>query len=104
MNLNGGSWEMGFAGRREIGSAATSQKKQAPSPSAQNLYGQSGNRTLTDVVTAGDAALRLTRFEALAGLLLVKREDRLAAEFDAISFGVGSAARGAFELRRGSQK
>src|SRR6516165_150807 len=56
------------------------------------------NRALTDVVAAGDAALRLACVEALAGLLLlVRREDRLAAEFDAVGLGVGPAARGAFE-------
>jgi hypothetical protein len=42
--------------------------------------------------------LCLTGFKALAGLLpLVRGENRLAAEFDAVSLGVGSAARGAFE-------
>jgi hypothetical protein len=38
---------------------------------------QPRNRRLTDVVAPGDCALRLTSFEALAGLfLLVRREDR----------------------------
>jgi len=58
--------------------------------------GQSGNRALADIVAARHAALRLARVEALAGLfLLVRSEDRLAAEFDAVGFGVGPAARGA---------
>jgi hypothetical protein len=36
------------------------------------------NRALADVVAAGDTALRLANFEALAGLfLLVRSEDRL---------------------------
>jgi hypothetical protein len=49
---------------------------------------------LTDVIAPGNAALRLTGRKALPGLfLLVRREDRLAAEFDAIRFGVGPAAR-----------
>src|SRR5262249_48646447 len=62
------------------------------------LSSQSRNRALTDVVAAGNAALRLASFEAFAGLLLlVRREDRRAAEFDAVRLGVGSAARGAFE-------
>ena len=53
------------------------------------------NRALTDIVGAGDAALRLARFETLAGLLLlVRREDRLAAEFDAVGLGVRPAVRG----------
>jgi hypothetical protein len=44
-----------------------------------------GNRTLTDIVAARDAALRLASFDALAGLfLLVRGEGRLAAEFDAL--------------------
>src|SRR5712672_1277349 len=65
---------------------------------AMSLFLQSRNRALTDIVAAGDAALRLARFEALAGLfLLVRGEGRLAAEFDALFLGVGSAARGAFE-------
>jgi hypothetical protein len=42
--------------------------------------------------------LCLTRFEALAGLLLLVRgEDRLAAESDAVRLGVGPAACSAFE-------
>jgi len=53
---------------------------------------------LTDIVGAGNAALCLTRFEALAGLLLLVRgEDRLAAESDAVRLGVGPAASSAFE-------
>jgi hypothetical protein len=53
---------------------------------------QSRNRALTDVVAAGNAALRLPGFEALAGLvLLVRGEGRLAAEFDALGLGVGPA-------------
>ena len=56
------------------------------------------NRALTDIVAAGNAALRLASFEALTGLLLLVRgEGRLAAEFDALLLGVGTAARGAFE-------
>jgi hypothetical protein len=53
---------------------------------------------LTDVVGAGNAALRLASFEALPGLLLLMRgEDRLAPEFDAIGFGISPATRGSFE-------
>jgi len=49
---------------------------------------------LADVVGTGDAALRLVRFEALAGLLLlVRAEDRFAAEFDASRLGVGPSRR-----------
>ena len=56
------------------------------------------NRALADVVTPGNAALHLARFEALAGLfLLVGSEDRLAAKFDAPLLGVGSAVRGALQ-------
>jgi hypothetical protein len=53
---------------------------------------------LADVVAAGDGTLGLAGGKALPGLfLLVRREDRLAAEFDAVGSGVGPAARGAFE-------
>jgi hypothetical protein len=53
---------------------------------------------LTDVVGASDAALRLACFEALADLLLlVGREDRLAAEFDTVRLGVGATPPCAFE-------
>src|SRR6516162_7788578 len=56
------------------------------------------NRALTDIVAAGNTALRLASFEALAGLLLLVRgEDRLAADFDAPGHGVGPAAGGALE-------
>jgi hypothetical protein len=65
------------------------------------------NRALADIVATRDATLRLASFEALAGLfLLVRRQDRLAAEFDAVGFGVGPATRGelqntaALQLRR----
>jgi hypothetical protein len=45
---------------------------------------------LADIIGAGAAALRLARFETLAGLLLLARgEDRLAAEFDAVCLSVG---------------
>ena len=58
----------------------------------------SGNRALADIVATRDAALRLARVEALAGLLLLVRgEDRLAAEFDAVRLRVSLAASGAFE-------
>src|SRR5271165_4660959 len=60
---------------------------------ARPLQRQPRNRTLTDVVAARDAALRLARFEALAGLfLLVRGQDRLAAEFDTLLLGVGPAS------------
>jgi len=53
---------------------------------------------LADVVGAGDRALRSASVEASAGLfLLVRSENRLAVEFDAVGLGVGLAARGAFE-------
>jgi hypothetical protein len=53
---------------------------------------------VTDVVAARHAALRLASFEAFAALfLLVRGEDRLAAELDAFVLGVGPTARGAFE-------
>ena len=59
--------------------------------------GEPRNRALADIEAAGNAALRLTGFEALAGLfLLVRGEGRLATEFDAVGLGVGPAARGAF--------
>ena len=59
-------------------------------------YPKSRNRALTDIVAASDTALRLAGVEALAGLfLLVRSENRLAAEFDALGLGVGPAARGA---------
>src|ERR1700719_2561372 len=59
---------------------------------------QPRNRALTDIIAPRNAALRLTRVEALAGLfLLVRGEDRLAAEFDAIRLGIGPAARGALQ-------
>jgi len=65
---------------------------------AQNLGYEPGNRALADIVAACNAALRLARFEALASLLLLMRgEDRLAAEFDTVRLGVGPAARGAFK-------
>ena len=65
---------------------------------AQNLGYEPGNRALADIVAACNAALRLARFEALASLLLLMRgEDRLAAEFDTVRLGVGPAARCAFE-------
>jgi hypothetical protein len=48
---------------------------------------------LADIIAACHAALRLARIEALAGLLLlVRRENRLAAEFDALFLGVSPAA------------
>ena len=53
---------------------------------------------MADIVAAGDAALRLACFEALAGLvLLVRGEDRLAAEFDALGLGVGPTPRCALQ-------
>ena len=59
---------------------------------------QPRNRALTDIIGARDAALRLASFEALAGLvLLVRGENRLAAELDAVGLGVGPAARGALQ-------
>ena len=59
---------------------------------------QPRNRALTDIVAAGDAALRLPGFEALASLvLLVRGESGLAAEFDAFGLGVGPAPRAAFQ-------
>ena len=58
---------------------------------------QSRNRALTDIVAVRDAPLRLACVQALAGLLLlVRREDRLTAELDAVGLRIGSAARGAF--------
>ena len=66
--------------------------------SGRRDHRQPRNRALTDIVTARDAPLRLARFEALAGLfLLVRREDRLAAEPDAVGLGVSPAARGALQ-------
>src|SRR5258707_15723735 len=51
---------------------------------------QPGNRRLTDVVAAGNAALCLAGVEAFAGLaLLVRGECRLTAEFYALGFGAG---------------
>src|SRR5262249_45896675 len=51
-----------------------------------------------EVVTAGDVALRLVRFKALAGLLLaVRGDDWHAAEFFAVGLGVGPAGRSALE-------
>ena len=62
------------------------------------IHAKSRNRALTDIVAAGDAALRLAGVEALAGLLLLVRgENRLAAEFDAVSLGVSAASRGALQ-------
>jgi hypothetical protein len=59
---------------------------------------KAGNRALTDIVAARDAALRLASFEALAGLfLLVRRQDRLAAELDAVGLCIGPAAGGALQ-------
>ena len=59
---------------------------------------QPRNRALADVVAARHAALRLARFEALTGLvLLVRGERRLAAEFHAVRLGVGPAARRALQ-------
>jgi len=56
------------------------------------------NRTLTDIVAAGDTALCLALGNALAGLfLLVRGQRRLTAELDALFLGVGSAAHCAFE-------
>ena len=53
---------------------------------------------MADIVATSNAALRLASFEAFAGLfLLVRGEDRLAAEFDTVGCGVGPAARRAFE-------
>jgi hypothetical protein len=53
---------------------------------------------MADIVAARHAALRLTRFEALEGfLLLVRHKDRLAAEFDTVRLRVSPTARGAFE-------
>jgi hypothetical protein len=53
---------------------------------------------LADIVATRDAALRLASFEALAGLfLLVRRQDRSAAEFDALRLGVAPAPGGAVE-------
>jgi len=50
------------------------------------LAGETGNRALADIVAPRNAALRLIRFEVLAGLaLLVRRERVLAAEFDALA-------------------
>jgi hypothetical protein len=64
----------------------------------RRLRRQSRNRALAYIVAAGDAALCFARVEALAGLLLLVRgENRLAAEFDTVGLRVGSAARGAFE-------
>ena len=68
------------------------------------------NRALVDIIAAGNAALRLSGVEAFAGLfLLVRSEGRLTAEFDAVCFCVGPAARrafentAAFELRRNAK-
>jgi hypothetical protein len=76
----------------------------------RDLSFEARNRRLTDIVAARDAALCLAGGKALAGhLLLVRGEGRLAAEFDALRLGVGSAARrafenaSAFELRRDAQ-
>jgi len=64
----------------------------------QNLDGKPGNRRLTDIVAARDAALRLAGLDALAGfLLLMGCEFRLAAELDTLRLGVSPAARGALD-------
>src|ERR1700737_3069704 len=61
-------------------------------------WSKPGDRTLADIIAAGDAALCFAGGEAFAGLLLLVRgEGRLAADFDAPFLGVGPAARGAFE-------
>jgi len=64
----------------------------------QNLGGKPGNRRLTDIVAARDAALCLAGLDPFARfLLLMGSEFRLAAEFDAFLLGVGPAARGALD-------
>jgi hypothetical protein len=70
-----------------------------PSTEAGNVYGgQSRYRGLTDIVAAGDAALRLARCKPLSRLpLLVQRHGGLAAELATLRLGVGPAPCGAFE-------
>lgn len=62
------------------------------------MLSETRNRTLTDIVAARHATLRLAGIEPLAGLFLLMRgKDRLAAEFNAVGLCVGPAARGTFE-------
>src|ERR1700730_3072364 len=97
-------------GRRESMAADRVERPELRLPVLQSPFTVIGNSTLTDIVAARDPALCLAGVEALAGLfLLVWRERRLAAEFDALRLGVGSAAccafenASAFELRRNAK-
>jgi hypothetical protein len=71
-----------------------------PGPSVR-LYPlgcEPGNRGLTDIEAARDAALRLAGLDPIAGfVLLVGGEFRLAAKLDTLRLGVGPAARSALD-------